>query len=242
MHVGRAPRFVPPAGIVDDVSFWGLSAWSSDLETEEDVVMSIHFCCPHCRLSLTSSDDREGSVVDCPRCQGAMRIELTAARVALSAAKSKPIQEVNDPFSFIEPEPILDKKPMRGRSGRAVAALSVGVVGLMLAVYGAPAASRLGLWHRASKVGVHFLTDPAIPTAVIHDDGPFASFRHLLAISCSAKQFALFSSHHEITRSGRCKAGGLQRSLRTSSQPAAHWRRHTRPDRRIPKEIGVFSL
>lgn len=196
MHEVRAERrttwFIHPAGIVKDApSILVPCGWFSDLETKEDVVMSINFRCPHCQLPMTASDDRAGAVVDCPRCQGAMRIDLTAARVPPSAASSKPVQSANDPFSFIEPEPLLDKKPKRGRPVRAVATLSVGVVGLILAVYGTHAASLLSLWDLARNVGVPFRTDHTVSTAATHDDDSFS-----ISVSCFQLPVSTYDLHY----------------------------------------------
>ena len=141
--------------------------------------MSIHFRCPHCRISLTASEDRDGAVVDCPCCHGAMRIDAAVASAGLTATKQRPAKAANDPSSFIEPQSLLDRKPLRGRSARAVIALFVGFVGLMLAVYGTRAGSLLSLRNRASKVGVKVPTGHGIPAPAVHDDGPLP-----LSVSC----------------------------------------------------------
>jgi DNA-directed RNA polymerase subunit RPC12/RpoP len=76
--------------------------------------MSIQFRCPSCQTQLSISNDKAGSIVDCPRCRNKITIPLAALPV--HKAQEMPVvkQTANDPFSFIKPEPLRDRKPQRG--------------------------------------------------------------------------------------------------------------------------------
>jgi hypothetical protein len=97
--------------------------------------MLIQFRCPRCQTQLSIPDHLAGSNIVCPRCHGTISTPLVALPVSpppmVPAAKLLP----SNPFSFIEPEPLRDKKPVR-RQTIELSVRSVGVAGFVLIALG----------------------------------------------------------------------------------------------------------
>jgi hypothetical protein len=101
--------------------------------------MSIKFHCPSCQSLLTASDDKAGAIVDCPRCRTKMLVPQVSPPTARPVPQPPVVpavqQTANDPFSFIEPEPLQVHQPKTGSRTTTIVTV-VGVVGLLSIVLG----------------------------------------------------------------------------------------------------------
>jgi len=97
--------------------------------------MSFQFHCPSCRTLLSVATDQSGSIVNCPRCRKEMKIPHVPPPVALPVPKP-PVglaaKQIDDGvLPFVDPEPLYDRKPHRGKP-IPLAAIAVGVTSLFI--------------------------------------------------------------------------------------------------------------
>lgn len=113
--------------------------------------MSIRFRCPTCQSVLRASNDRSGSIVDCPRCRSRMQVPEAAPPIVTVSQRTQ-----GDPF------PLIANQRLRPRRAAKIAFVSVGIMSFLFAVLGLVFVRLLYLEYTDKAASAVFpMADPA---------------------------------------------------------------------------------